>query len=178
MVIESEDFFDILTAALVIEGTETLDLYSGGSIVTSGDTVDITGGSALTFSDPTSSLAGGSFFGVEFATSVLSLGGHIHTGNLGAPTTPGTLVGGAAGSSATAATASNALDAALSEIKQAFLPSRVPQHEPWPRVMMDPDSTDQDADNEFVLEFTSNDDANIGRVELGEEIPRNDNWHR
>ncbi len=60
---------------------------------------------------------------------------------------------------------------------QAYFTNRVPEHEPYGRIMMDKNATDNDSDNNFSLELTYT-DPNVGRVELGETIPRNSRWHR
>ncbi|MGI0076180.1 MAG: hypothetical protein ACREAU_02090 [Nitrosopumilaceae archaeon] len=71
----------------------------------------------------------------------------------------------------TAATAANA------DEKHSFFTSRVPEHEPWGRIMMDPKFTDKDQGNQFKSEFTYN-DPNVGKTERGESITRNSKWHR
>lgn len=58
----------------------------------------------------------------------------------------------------------------------AWLSMRVPEHEPWPRVVMT-DAADGDAGNSQVLQLSST-DANVGKLERDETIPRNDNWRR
>jgi hypothetical protein len=75
------------------------------------------------------------------------------------------------GPSATPAT--TAQDAAEFE---AFFASRVPEHEPWARVMMNL-TADQNVGNQFNPEFTYT-NPQVGKVERGEAIPRNTRWHR
>lgn len=61
--------------------------------------------------------------------------------------------------------------------KQSFWTNRVPAHEPWPRVMMDAGSTDNDSGNSHVLELSS-DSADVGKKELGDTITRGPYWRR
>lgn len=62
---------------------------------------------------------------------------------------------------------------------EAFWTSRVPEHEPWARVMTKPESTDQNSNNTHTnaAEY-SYDDKNVGRKERGEDLTRNSKWHR
>lgn len=62
---------------------------------------------------------------------------------------------------------------------QAFFTSRVPEHEPWARVMTNPSMTDMDIDNthEGAAEFPYNSPM-VNKVERGFDLSRNDNWHR
>ena len=84
-----------------------------------------------------------------------------------------------------ASQASQANDSQPAEEKHSFWTSRVPEHEPWARVMMkgkgpggaDNDGTTVDIANEHTPEY-SYDDKNVGRVERGERIKRNKHWHR
>lgn len=63
--------------------------------------------------------------------------------------------------------------------KEAYYTSRVPEHEPWARVMTKPTKTDQDSGNTHVdsAEYAY-DDPNVGRHERGEDLKRNKKWHR
>lgn len=63
--------------------------------------------------------------------------------------------------------------------KEAFWTSRVPEHEPWPRVMTKTSVTDQDSGNTHTnaAEYSYN-NKNVGRVERGESLNRNSKWHR
>lgn len=70
-----------------------------------------------------------------------------------------------------------ALQATTTIAKTAFLNNRVPEHEPWGRIMMKESATDVDSDATYQLELDYN-SPEVGRVELGEIIPRNINWHR
>jgi hypothetical protein len=62
---------------------------------------------------------------------------------------------------------------------EAFYTSRIPEHEPWARVMTDPLFTDQDMDNSHTdaAEYLY-DDPDVGRLERGEDLLRNPKWHR
>ncbi len=59
---------------------------------------------------------------------------------------------------------------------EAFYASRVPEHEPWARVMMNL-TADQNVGNQFNAEFNYA-SPSVGKVERGESIPRNERWHR
>ena len=65
------------------------------------------------------------------------------------------------------------------DFKESWLTSRVPDHEPWARVMTDPIKTDQDLNNthDDAEEYSYN-DSNVGRVERGIDLNRNPRWHR
>ena len=66
-----------------------------------------------------------------------------------------------------------------SEFKEAWWTNRVPEHEPWPRVMTKKDATDNDVNNTHKdsAEYPY-DDKNVGRMERGEDLGRNPKWHR
>ena len=63
--------------------------------------------------------------------------------------------------------------------KEAFWTNRIPEHEPWPRVMTKVLITDDDTDNTHVnaAEYLY-DDPLIGKVERGDDLNRNDKWRR
>ena len=61
--------------------------------------------------------------------------------------------------------------------KDSFKTSRVPDHEPWARTMMDPTKSDNDTGNTQEPEFDYDSD-DVGRNELGKPITRNPLWHR
>lgn len=63
--------------------------------------------------------------------------------------------------------------------KEAFWTDRIPEHEPWCRVMTKPSVTDNDNANTHAnaAEYKYN-DKNVGRVERGEDLGRNPKWHR
>lgn len=75
------------------------------------------------------------------------------------------------------ATPSIAAPAGTATSNEAYFTNRVPEHEPWGRIMMAQDSTDNDSNNNFQLELDY-DSPQVGRYELGETIPRNQRWHR
>jgi len=58
---------------------------------------------------------------------------------------------------------------------EAFWTNRVPDHEPWGRIMYI--ETDNDLNNKHTPELTYN-DPNVGKVELGTTIERGPFWHR
>lgn len=70
-----------------------------------------------------------------------------------------------------------AAQASETTAKESYLNNRVPEHEPWGRIMMKKSATDNDSGNNYQLELDYN-SPDVGRVELGETIPRNSNWHR
>jgi len=76
--------------------------------------------------------------------------------------------------------AAPATDSVSSNTFDAWWTSRIPEHEPWARMMTDPDVTDSNIDNTHIDagEYISYDDALIGREERGESLGRNPNWHR
>jgi len=79
------------------------------------------------------------------------------------------------GPPATPATASMS----ASETLEAWLTSRVPEHEPWARTMTLASATDLDSGNSHMGSSEHNyNDANVGRVERGVPIARNPRWHR
>lgn len=69
--------------------------------------------------------------------------------------------------------------ASQAQEKEAFAPSRIPDHEPWSRVYTDPAVGDQDNGNEIKPEYEYN-DANVGKgsAARGIVVERNTKWHR
>lgn len=63
--------------------------------------------------------------------------------------------------------------------KESFLTCRVPEHEPWSRVVTKIESTDGDSGNSHngAAEFPYN-SPKVGRVERGDDLLRNPKWHR
>jgi hypothetical protein len=70
-----------------------------------------------------------------------------------------------------------ATSAGTATSNEAYYTNRVPEHEPFGRIMMDKNATDNDLNNSFQLELDY-DSPLVGRYELGEVIPRNNRWHR
>ena len=60
---------------------------------------------------------------------------------------------------------------------QSYWTNRVPQHEPWGRIMMDMGKTDLDAGNSHVLQLNYSDDL-VGEQELDDLIERGPHWRR
>lgn len=62
---------------------------------------------------------------------------------------------------------------------QAYWTNRIPEHEPWARGMTQPIKTDAIVGNTHTgaAEFPYN-SPNIGKVERGQSLKRNKNWHR
>jgi hypothetical protein len=110
---------------------------------------------------------------------------NINTGGTGAWTTSSSLNLNAGGNILQTAAqihmngpeASTASDAAPSGANDAYFTNRVPEHEPWGRIMMSQQSTDNNSNNQFTLELSYT-DPKVGRYELGETIQRNPKWHR
>jgi len=112
---------------------------------------------------------------------------NIYTTNVGAWTTQislnlsstSVLIGGGNVdvNAASPAIANIAASAATANAGTAYFTNRVPEHEPYGRIMMAQSATDNDSGNSFVLELDY-DSPEVGRVELGEIIPRNSRWHR
>lgn len=67
----------------------------------------------------------------------------------------------------------------LSTANEAYWTSRVPEHEPWARVFVSPDSADQDSGNNWQPEYDYT-DIQVGRGSdaRGESYDRNPNWRR
>lgn len=65
------------------------------------------------------------------------------------------------------------------EEKHAFVPSRIPDHEPYARVYGKKSAGDGDANNQFVPEYDYNSEqVGRGSEERGITLTRNDRWHR
>lgn len=88
-----------------------------------------------------------------------------------------------------AASADSATAAAPAGAKTAYHTNRIPMHEPWPRVLVDLDKANNDADMSAIpvmytngtlsdFEFTDYNNSNIGRMEYGVSLKRNPKWHR
>ena len=95
------------------------------------------------------------------AGQILQTGSAIHLNGPGAASAIG----------ATSSTPSNTFD--------AWWTNRIPEHEPWARMMTDPTKTDADVDNTHTDsgEYSYN-DPDVGRIERGETLNRNPKWHR
>ncbi len=73
----------------------------------------------------------------------------------------------------------NAADSAdAAEALFAYAPSRVPDHEPWPRVFTDPGSADNDTAANTATPELGATDSNVGKGGRGETYPRNPLWKR
>ena len=75
--------------------------------------------------------------------------------------------------------ASSATAAQSANYKESWWTNRVPEHEPWARVMTKISSTDQDSGNTHAgaAEYTYEDPL-IGKTERGTDLGRNSNWRR
>lgn len=172
-------------AGLNVESVSDTNIKSGGVLnLSSTSDTNIKSGAALNLqSSSTANVNSGAGLNLQSSGDTnLKTGGTGNwqapaTINLVAPTAVNLNSGGSAGSAGTATAAGTASPAAVSETHDAYFTNRVPEHEPWGRIMMKQTSTDQDSGNEFVLELSYT-DVNVGRVELGETITRNSRWHR
>ena len=63
--------------------------------------------------------------------------------------------------------------------KESFWTDRVPEHEPWSRIMTKASVTDKDLGNTHTgsAEYTYK-DTEVGRKERGDDLGRNPKWHR
>lgn len=110
---------------------------------------------------------------------------NVNTGGTGAWTTGSSLNFNASGNILGTASqihlngpqAAEAATAAPSGTNDAYFTNRVPEHEPWGRIMMKSSATDNNQNNQFQLELNYT-DPNVGRTELGQTITRNPRWHR
>lgn len=150
------------------------------------------------------SAGAGYFVSAEGAVNVTSSGSIMHTsGGSQENQAGGNIINTAPminnNNGAGAASASPAAVASLASEQPAKHTTRIPQHEPWPRMMMDSTranmvqeeskpATDNskwgsppivfDGSDPAEFEHKSYNDPNIGRVEGGVLIPRNKLWHR
>jgi len=69
----------------------------------------------------------------------------------------------------------NADKADSADASESFLPNRVPQHEPWGRIMME--GTDNDSGNSQTLQLSYS-SADVGKRELTDTISRGPHWRR
>lgn len=178
------------------EGAFRVDAAKGVHIKSGGDTRITTAGNAELLTSGDTNIESQGDVGIEssgdmnvFVGSTLNLTSgsdtNINTGGLGAWTaeaslnlsTGGLLLATALDVFLNGPAAVPAAQASPTTAKEAFLNNRVPEHEPWGRIMMEQSATDGDAANTYQLEFNY-DSPEVGRVELGQTIPRNSNWHR
>lgn len=136
---------------LIMEGVSSISSTSGGSISgkAGGDFVGEAGGAA----------------GLTAGANVLLTGVQIHFNGPPSPPAAGTPAPGAPPTAATT--------------KDAYWTSRVPEHEPWARVMTEPALADDDVDNTHEPEFEYN-SPDVGKSTARNEPPivRNPKWHR
>ena len=143
---------------LYIEASADVDTKAGGSAIVQAeaDVSNVAGGEFIADAAANNNiLAGG---------NVLITGSQVHAN--GPPASPGD-------------DASGATAAEVTEHKESWWTNRIPEHEPWPRVMTKESITDLDVNNTHAAsaEFTY-DEADVGRTERGFDMTRNKNWHR
>lgn len=145
---------NVVTNNLRITGTDVFTEASGNFHVSAGSNANITSSKNL-------NLRGG----VAFVTAN---SGTLHLKGSGQVLLTGSAV------HLNGPSAGNATAASPSEATKSFLPNRVPEHEPWPRIMF----IDTDlAEPKQTLELAV-DGEDVGKVELGENIERGQNWRR
>ena len=166
-------------------GTD-MNLSASNNLNIEGSTVNILGDSTLALSATSLSLLGTATTTISsladmnvsgtatFITGLATLNmssaffnGDHYTETVGIPVPPASPADGAQGAD----------DATVPEPVDAYLNNRVPEHEPWGRIMMKQSATDVDTGANYQLELDYN-SPEVGRMELGETIPRNTNWHR
>lgn len=165
-------------AGTFITAAADINIKSSAAMkINSSGTMDVKSDSIFKFSGTNGSLSSsGVYWGSDYTTPIMSLNGHEHryypgpgpylTYTTDHAFTPGAL-----------APASAATDAQPPEEKQAFWTARVPEHEPWNRVMMKAENADLDEGNSHVPEFTY-EDPMVGKKDRGETTQRNPFWHR
>lgn len=151
-------------------------------MVQTGTVLNITAASSVAVSTPETSFSAavkvGATMDVVGATTTANI--VANTSSIAAPPGSGDHSGQVKlGSGGTPATPTAAIVADPADELQAFFTNRVPEHEPWARVMTKPEITDMDIDNthEASAEFPYNSPM-VNRTERGFDLSRNDNWHR
>lgn len=178
------------------EGTFRVDAATGVHIHSGGDTRITTAGNTEILTTGDINVENQGNIGIQsngninvLASSILNLSSgsdtNFNTGGVGAWTTASSLNFNANGQLLATATqielngptAATAAMASPTIAKESYLNNRVPEHEPWGRIMMEQSATDGDSGNNYQLELNY-DSPEVGREELGQTIPRNNNWHR
>lgn len=140
---------------LFLTATTNIDIKAKGDLIleATGDTSVLAGG--------TLNLKSGSDTKMNAGGNIIQQGDQIHFNGLPAVITTA------------------AVESDPTSTFDAWWTSRVPEHEPWPRVMTTVDKTDQNSGNTHTdaAEYPY-DDANVGNVERGEDLGRNPKWHR
>lgn len=156
---------DVTCSNLTANASASLDLKGGSGVnVESGADVNVLSGS-------NTQLTAGGLMSVLGSSGINMTGAAIHMN--GPPASP----------AGPANTASAANIATLPEEKFAYNPNRIPTHEPWSRVMIDPSASDNDDVIKTYIDIINireleYDDPKVGRQELGETITRGTHWHR
>lgn len=176
-------------ATLHLKGATDVNIESGTTANIKSATVNIEGATVANVKSATVNMEGATVANVKGAavnvqaSGILALIGATINLNSGGGA-------GGAGSAGTATAADSAIAAMATIHKNAFWTNRVPEHEPWPRVMTqefgttatDNDGPDAPANNDLnthtdAAEYPYVDD-NVGKVERGFDMTRNKNWKR
>lgn len=165
-----------------IQSGADVNVLSTSNVNVEGSTVNILGDNTLKLSSTTTSVLGNNttVTGSEtmMVTGLATIIQGATTLNMSSGFFNGDHFTQTSGSPVTdASSADSATSATVPNPKEAYFTNRVPEHEPWGRIMMKQGSTDQDSGNNFTLELSYT-DPNVGRMELGQTIPRNSRWHR
>jgi uncharacterized protein (DUF2345 family) len=165
-------------AELNLQSKSDTNIKSSADVnIESSTDMNISSGAALNLQSTTDTNINTMGTGAWSATTTLNLSG-----------TAAVIIGGGAvdingatpapaGPAGTAGIAGVAGSATFANAFDAYFTNRVPEHEPWGRIMMDQNSTDNDLYNTFTLQLNY-DSPEVGRLELNETIKRNPRWHR
>ncbi len=137
-------------------------------IGTSADINMLAGGNSALQAKDISNVASGQFFATASANNNIYAGGEVLlTGSTVHANGP------------SAGQGINAVPAVAANPKESFLTDRIPEHEPWPRIMTKITKTDQSTGNAHLnsAEYPY-DSPHVGRIERGFDLSRNKNWHR
>lgn len=155
-----------------------------------GVSATLSGSGSVAILSPAGSMSGGVFKGTDFQTPSVGLAGHKHEyttpQHSGGPgdTAAGAGGGGPSASPSAPSPGSSGAGTALA----AYFSNRVPEHEPWARMYLDLDQSDNDsntlvfpADGNFVSvsEYSiTGDQVGKGSEQRGITFTRNVNWRR
>lgn len=162
-----------------LEGTSNLNLYTTGDWKGSGKNVSLNSAEDMSFGVVAIAPDGG--IGIGTVSEVLNLR-VVET----IPPIPGPLtyelqlhsmIWGITVIGPTGKSVPLDADSACGSTLYAWSANRVPDHEPWSRVMSTATDFDDSVNNSSTLEL-SYDSSQVGFVELGESITRNPNWRR
>jgi len=154
--IHSINDMSITVSNLILNALNNVDIKAIGGVLDleAGADINILAGTTLQLQSGTGTniLSGG---------KILNTGSEIHFNGPGA------------------APAFPAEDTVPSNTFEAWWTNRVPEHEPWGRIMTKPTVTDLNLNNTHAgsSEYAYT-DINVGRIERGSNLARNPKWHR